>query len=323
VKILTENGRAIGVDYALPDGSRHTAYAEREVILSAGAIASPQLLMLSGVGPAAALQRLGIAVVAPLDAVGRNLQEHVRTQVVVRTRIATFNQESHGVALLGHVLRYATQRRGLLTATASQVNAFVRSSPELTRPDLTVVFRPASGDYRGRRFVRHPFPGVMAMIGLMRPRSRGAITLRSADPHDPPAIVSGHLTQPDDYAPLVRGLRLLRRVFATPPLQSLVAAEVQPGDVVQDDAALRDYVQSNANSLFHAVGTCAMGLDAQAVATPTLKVRGVEGLRVVDASAMPTVPSGNTCAPVLMLAEKAADLILGREAPAADPPAGA
>jgi choline dehydrogenase len=158
----------------------------------------------------------------------------------------------------------------------------------------------------------------MAMIGLMRPASRGAITLRSADPHDSPAIVSGHLTQPDDYAPLLRGLRLLRRVFATPPLQSLVAAEVQPGAAVQDDGALRDYVQSSANSLFHAVGTCAMGLAAHAVTTPVLKVRGVEGLRVVDASVMPAVPSGNTCAPVIMLAEKAADLILGREAPVAD-----
>ena len=138
------------------------------------------------------------------------------------------------------------------------------------------------------------------------------MTLRSADPHDAPAIVSGHLTDPADFVPLMRGVRLLRRVFATAPLQALVAAEMQPGDAVQDDAALQEYVRSNANSLFHAVGTCAMARDARAVTTPELRVRGVDGLRVVDASVMPTIPSGNTCAPVLMVAEKAADLILGR-----------
>jgi choline dehydrogenase len=312
-RILFEGRRAVGVE-VMRVRTRDTVRARREVLLCAGAIASPQLLMLSGVGPGSALQDLGIHVVAPCDAVGRDLQEHVRTQLVVRTRVATFNQEAHGVALLRHVLRYATQRRGLLTATASQVNAFVRSSAEITRPDITIVFRPASGDYRGRRFVSHDFPGVMAMVGLMRPRSRGSVSLRSADPHDPPSIVSGHLVDPDDFVPLLRGVRLLRRVLATAPLQALVAAEVQPGDAVQDDAALQDYVKSNANSLFHAVGTCAMGLDGRTVTTPQLRVRGVEGLRVIDASVMPAIPSGNTCAPVLMVAEKAADLILGRRA---------
>jgi len=237
------------------------------------------------------------------------MQEHVRASVVVRTLVPTLNQEGRGIALLREVLRYAVRRRGLLTATASQVNAFVRSTEDAARPDITVVFRPASGDYVGTRFVPHAFAGVMAMVGVMRPRSRGSVSLASADPHASPTIVTGHLTAPEDADLLLRGLRLLRRVFATAPLRDLVDAEVQPGDAVTDDDALLGYVRASANSLFHATGTCAMGLDARAVVTPMLEVRGVEGLRVVDASVMPNVPSGNTCAPVLMVAEKAADLI--------------
>jgi choline dehydrogenase len=211
-------------------------------------------------------------------------------------------------------VRYAARRSGLLTATASQVNAFVRSTPDAARPDVTVVFRPASGDYVGARFLPHAFPGVMTMVGVMRPRSRGSVSLASPDPAAPPVIVSGHLLDPADTETLLRGLRLVRRVFATPPLCEAVDAEVQPGAAVEHDDALRDYVRATANSLFHATGTCSMGIDAGAVVTPRLEVRGVRGLRVVDASVMPSVPSGNTCAPVMMLAEKAADLVLGQPA---------
>jgi choline dehydrogenase len=182
------------------------------------------------------------------------------------------------------------------------------------RPDLQIVFRPASGDYRDRRFVGHDFPGVMAMAGLLRPRSRGFVELRSADVEAPPGIVTGHLLDDEDTERLVRGLRLLRTVFATSPIALEVAREMQPGPHVVDDDALRAYVRGNANSLFHAVGTCAMGNDAAAVTTPQLCVRGVRALRVVDASVMPLVPSGNTCAPVMMLAEKAADLLTARSA---------
>lgn len=281
------------------------------MILCAGTIASPQLLLLSGVGPARALQSLGIPVIADGANVGRNLQEHVRASVVVRARVPTFNQEGRGRALVRHVLRYGLQRRGLLTATASQVNAFVRSAPDCTRPDITVVFRPASGDYVGARFVAHRFPGAMAMIGVMRPRSRGSLTLASSEPARPPVIRSGHLLDAEDGELLLRGVRFARRVFATSPLRDLVDAEVQPGPAIVDDDALRAYARATADSLLHAVGTCAMGRDASAVVTPTLEVRGASGLRVVDASIMPTVPSGNTCAAVMMVAERAADFILG------------
>ena len=307
-RVVFESRRAIGVEIER-FGRRGVVRARREVVLCAGTIASPQLLMLSGIGPADDLQRLGIPIVADRERVGRDMQEHVRASVVVRTLVPTLNQEGRGIALLREVLRYAVRRRGLLTATASQVNAFVRSTEDAARPDITVVFRPASGDYVGTRFVPHAFAGVMAMVGVMRPRSRGSVSLASADPHASPTIVTGHLTAPEDADLLLRGLRLLRRVFATAPLRDLVDAEVQPGDAVTDDDALLGYVRASANSLFHATGTCAMGLDARAVVTPMLQVRGVEGLRVVDASVMPNVPSGNTCAPVLMVAEKAADLI--------------
>jgi choline dehydrogenase len=309
-RIVVDDGRATGVELR-HGGATRVLRARREVLVCAGTVASPQLLQLSGIGPAGLLRSLGIAVVADRAEVGRNLHEHVRTQVVVRTRVPSFNQESRGLALVRHVAAYALRRRGLLTATASQVNAFVRSSPDVARPDLQVVFRPMSGDYVGRRFASHPFPGVMAMVGLSRPRSRGHVMSRSADPAIAPRIVTGHLADPADADLLLRGLRLVRRVFATPPFRDAVDLEVQPGAGIEDGPALLAYIHANASSLFHAVGTCAMGIQGDAVVTPELRVRGVDRLRVVDASVMPAVPTGNTCAPVMMLAEKAADLIIG------------
>jgi choline dehydrogenase len=191
------------------------------------------------------------------------------------------------------------------------VNGFVRSSPEVDRPDLQIVFRPSSGDYAEGRYIVHDYQGVMAMVGLLRPKSRGHVALRSADPHAAPVIVTGHLTDAADYDPLVRGVELMRRIFATPPLFEQVQDEVRPGKLVTDDASLRSYIRDTADSLYHAVGTCAMGAGAASVTTPELNVRGVAGLRVVDASVMPLVPSGNTTAAVLMIAERASDLILG------------
>ena len=309
-RIVFEAGRAVGVVVGR-GGATETVRARREVIVCAGTIASPQLLLLSGIGDATALRTLGIDVVADVPAVGRNLQEHVRVQVACRTRVPSYNLEARGLRLAGHVIRYGLSRRGLLAVTASQVNGFVRSSPDVDRPDLQLVFRPSSGDYRDGRYVIHDFSGAMAMAGYLRPRSRGQVSLRSADPHAAPAIFAGHLTDARDVGPLVRGVQTLRRVFATAPLRELVDTELRPGADVIDDDALRDYVLDTADSLFHAVGTCAMGADASSVTTPELRVRGVEGLRVVDASVMPLVPSGNTTAAVLMIAERAADLIRG------------
>jgi choline dehydrogenase len=312
-RIVIEDGRATGVEFER-DSKVQTIRARREVLVCGGTIASPQLLMLSGIGDARTLAALGIPVAADRPAVGRNMQEHVRAQLVYRTRIPSLNQEARGLRLAGQVARYAWRKRGLLASTASQVNGFVRSSLDVDRPDLQLVFRPSSGDYREGRFVIHDYPGVMAMVGLLRPRSRGHVTLRAADPHAPPSIVVGHLTDEADYEPLIRGVKLMRRIFAIAPLANDVEDEVRPGKDVGDDAALRSYIRDTADSLYHAVGTCAMGSDPASVTTPELRVRGIDALRVVDASVMPLVPSGNTTAAVLMIAERAADIVLGREA---------
>jgi choline dehydrogenase len=318
-RVVFEGGRAVGIEFDR-EGRTRSIRARREVLLCAGTVASPQLLMLSGVGDARKLSALGIAALVDRPAIGCNLQEHVRAPLLHRTRIPSLNQEAHRSRLVAHVARYLFQKKGLLTTTASQVNGFVRSSPHVERPDVQIVFRPSSGDYRDGRFVFHDYAGVMAMVGLLRPSSRGHVGLRSADPNAAPSIVAGHFTDPADYAPLIRGVELMRRIFATPPLARDVLEEVKPGTPVRGDAALRDYVRDNAESLFHAVGTCAMGVDPTSATSPDLRVRGVDGLRVVDASVMPLIPSGNTAAAVMMIAERAADVLLGR-APLRDPAA--
>ncbi|MEO7760450.1 MAG: GMC family oxidoreductase N-terminal domain-containing protein [Casimicrobiaceae bacterium] len=314
-RIVVDRARATGVEFER-NNAIESINARREVLLCAGTVASPQVLLLSGIGPANDLAKLGIETVRDSGLVGRNLQEHVRAQLVFRTRVPSFNRETRGLRLAGHVANYFLRKQGLLAVSASQVNGFVRSSPEVERPDLQIVFRPSSGDYRDGRFVIHDYQGVMAMAGLLRPKSRGYITLRSADPKASPAIHVGHLTDPQDAIPLIRGVRLLRRVFAMPPMSYAVDEEVRPGTSIDSDAALSSYLHVTAESLFHAVGTCAMGSDASSVTTPELRVRGVDGLRVVDASVMPLIPSGNTTAAVLMIAEHAADMILGRSPPA-------
>ena len=308
-RIVIENGRAVGVELERA-GRVHRVQARREVIVCAGTIASPQLLLLSGIGDAAALTTLGITVVADRPRVGRDMQEHVRAQVAYRMRIASYNRQARGWRLGREVLRYALNKRGVLAVTASEVNGFVRTAQDLPRPDLQLVFRPSSGDYRDGRYIVHDYEGVMAMAGLLHPRSRGHVALKRADAHAAPAIVAGHLADARDVAPLISGLRLLRQIFATEPLANLVVEEVRPGASVGEDAALRDYVHATADSLYHAVGTCAMGTDERAVTTPDLRVRGVGALRVVDASVMPSLPSGNTTAGVLMIAERAADFVL-------------
>jgi choline dehydrogenase len=313
-RIVIESGRAAGVEFDR-DGRRQAFRARREVVLCAGTVASPQILMLSGIGDARTLSALGIPVIADRPAVGRNMQEHVRAPLLYRTRSASLNQEARGARLARHLANYLFHKSGLLTNTASQVNGFVRSSPDVDRPDLQIVFRPSSGDYRDGRFVVHDYPGVMAMASLLRPRSRGQVSVHSADPNAAPVIVAGHFSDMADYVPLIRGVDLMRRIAATPPFAQEVLEEVRPSMQVRGDAELRDYLRDNAESLFHAVGTCAMGLDPASVTSPELRVRGVNDLRVVDASVMPLIPSANTAAAVIMIAERAADMLQGRKLP--------
>lgn len=317
-RITFADRRATAVEFE-HDGHRQQVRARREVLLCGGTVASPQILLQSGIGDARSLAALGISVVADRPAVGRNMQEHVRVQLAYRTRVPSFNREARGLRLLRHVAGYALDKRGLLAVTASQVNGFVRSSTTVDRPDLQLVFRPSSGEYRKGRFVISDYQGVMAMASLLRPRSRGHVALRTADPHVRPRIVAGHLADAADVEPLVHGVQIMRRIFATKPLADDVAAEVRPGENVADDESMRAFVHASADSAYHAVGTCAMGMANASVTAPDLRVRGVDALRVVDASVMPLVPSGNTAAAVLMIAERAAEFILGHGAAARAP----
>jgi choline dehydrogenase-like flavoprotein len=285
------------------------------VLLCAGTVQSPQLLMLSGIGNAAELQRHGIAVRHSLPGVGGNYHDHLAISVLMETR----NTLSYGLSFrtahraLWNLLQYALWREGPLASNLFESTAFVRSTPLSDRPDLQIVFQPAR-----RNRTAFPLPlghgFAISSVGLY-PRSRGRIHLASADPAAAPRVEANFLAEPADLLPLLHGLKLARRLFSSEPFRRFEATEVAPGPAVTDDAGLEDYVRQVAATAHHPVGTCRMGVDAGAVVDPALRVHGVARLRVVDASIFPQVVRGNTNAPVVMVAEKAADLIRGRAAP--------
>ncbi|HYM28018.1 MAG TPA: GMC oxidoreductase, partial [Steroidobacteraceae bacterium] len=278
---------------------------------------SPQLLELSGIGEAALLRRFGIEVVADAPAVGRGLQDHLGVSYFYRAKVRTLNNQlAPWYGKVRAALRYALTRRGPLAMSVNQAGAFVRSRPELARPNLHVYFNPASYSTTtvgSRRRLLNPdsYPGFLMSFNTCRPTSRGSIHIRSPDPFEPPAIAPNSLSTAADVQDVFDGARLLRRIAASAPLAAVIKAEREPGkDVVTDSQVLADF-RARAGSVFHAVGTCAMGPDARsAVVDAQLRVHGVAGLRVCDASVFPNVTSGNTNTPTLMLAEKAADLIL-------------
>ena len=313
-RIAIDNGRATGVEVAAEGGTLRIA-AHREVVLCAGAIQSPQLLMLSGVGDAAALQGLGIEVRQHLPGVGANYHDHLAVAVLMETR----NTQSYGLSLRTlpraalNLLQYTVNRSGPLASNVFESTAFIRSAPGIDRPDIQVAFQPAR-----RNKGTFPLPlghgYALSTVGLY-PHSRGRISLASADARDPPLLDPNLLGDPRDLAPLLRGLRLSRRLFAAPAFAAYRAVEVAPGPDVQSDAALEDYVRRAASTVHHPVGTCRMGPGADCVVDPALRVHGVEGLRVVDASVFPSIVGGNTNAVVIMVAEKAADGMLGQRKP--------
>ena len=313
-RVLIEDGRATGVE-VLADGVRRRILAQRETVLSAGAIQSPQILMLSGVGDADALRRLGLEVKAQLPGVGVHYQDHLAVPLPMETR----NTLSYGLSLrtlpraVANLLQYALTRSGPLASNVFESTAFIRSSPEADRPDLQIVFQPARRN-RGTFPLPLGHGYAISCVGLY-PRSRGRVTLASADPREPPLIDPNLLGEPEDILPLLRGLRLARRLFAAPAFARYRATEVAPGADVASDGELTAYVRRTATTVHHPVSTCRMGRDAGAVVDPELKVRGVAALRVVDASVFPGIVGGNTNAPVVMVAEKAADLMLGRPPP--------
>lgn len=296
-RILVENGRAIGIEY-LQKGSIQEARASRAVILSAGAIGSPQLLLLSGIGPLKQLEALGIPPVADVPGVGENLQDHLSvgesyfcTQPVSLTDIETFS----------NLVKYLILRSGPLTSNIAEAGAFVKSQPDLPECDLQFHFAPVH--YIDHGFAKPGGHGFSLGPMLLTPKSRGRITLRSSDPFDPPAIDPCYLSDPADLPPLVEGVRLARKIADAKPF------DPYRGKAVFDQDDPEAHIRGRAETLYHPVGTCKMGTDPLSVVTPRLEVQGIAGLRVVDASVMPVIVGGNTQAAVMMIAEKAAQMI--------------
>ena len=319
-RVLLEGKRAVGVEYAR-DGQVKTARASREVILSGGAYNSPQLLMLSGIGPAEELRQLGIEPVLDLPGVGKNISEHASFFIAYRTkgRISLL-KHLRWDRLMANLAKWWFLGSGPFAVQATTAHAQVRTRPELERPDIQIYFNPARMDARPWFPLLAPpqEDQINALAVLLHPDSRGWMTLRSADPRDPPRIFLNLFSERSDVDTLIRGLRIARQVFETEPVASLVEEEVSPGRQVQTDAEFEAYLKKACLVSHHPVGTCKMGHDAMAVVDPQLRVRGIEALRVCDASIMPTVPGGNTNAPSIMVGEKAADLIRGRSLPPAD-----
>jgi choline dehydrogenase len=312
-RVILNGRRAEAVEARTAQGTV-VVRAHRDVVLSAGAIQSPQLLMLSGIGDAEHLASHGIEVRHHLPGVGRNLHDHLASPV----HMSTEHPASYGISAramprnLLNVLEYALLRSGPLANNIFESAAFVKTVPGLTQPDVQLVFQPAK-----RPVPSFPFPlghgFAISPVGLY-PRSRGRLTLASADPFAAPLIDPNLLSVPEDVEALVRGIRLVRRIFASPAFARYKARETAPGASAQSDADLIAYIRAEAYTVHHPVSTCRMGKDEQAVVDPQLRVIGIEGLRVADASVFPAIIGGNTNAAVVMIAEKAADMILGRPA---------
>ena len=313
-RITLDGKRATGVTYR-QHGVTHTVRARREVIVCGGALNSPQLLMLSGIGPAAHLAERGIAVAHDLPGVGQSMQDHFQSRIVLKCRFPiTVNDimmSKFKMAMTG--LDYLIRRKGPLTIAAAQAGLFARTRPELATPDVqfaTVIFsadRPAEG--------LHKFSGFSVVVYQLRPESRGELKLKSADPNDAPAMHPNYLATETDRRTIVDGLKLGRRILATPDMQHFITGEYIPGDDVRTDDDYLAYARQYGGTVFHPTSTCKMGADPMAVVDTELRVHGMGGLRVVDASIMPAVVSGNTNAATIMIAEKAADMI--RRAPVA------
>lgn len=307
-KLLLEDKRAVGVAYTL-GGVAKEARAKREVIVSAGAVKSPHILELSGIGNPEILATAGIPVLHALPGVGENYRDHYAPRMNWRVKLpVTLNERSRGLALAKEVVKYYTQRRGILTFTAGIAYGFVRTRPELEEPDVQFHFAHASyGNAQTR--VLDTEPGMTLTVYQCRPESKGSIHTRSADPHASPAIRANYLADPYDQRVLVDGMKIGRRIINNRVLDRYRAYEMNPGDRVQSDDEWLQFARENGQTTYHVIGTCKMGPDPMAVVDDRLRVHGIEGLRVVDASIMPTVPSGNTNAAVIMIAEKGADMI--------------
>ncbi len=302
-RMLFEGRRVTGVEY-LRDGKAQQARAQRGVILCGGTVNSPQLLMLSGLGPAAQLQSLGIPVVMDLPGVGQNLQDHLIVALACRCTQAVGLE---GAETLSNSMKYIFLRKGPLTSNVAEAGGFIRTRRELPAADLQIVFGPLY--YLNHGLTRPKGYGLSIGPTLIRPESRGTIRLRSSNPLEPPAIQPNYLSIEADLQVLIEGIKLARRISRAKAFRAFCGQEACPGPQVKSDEAIAEYIRQSCETLYHPVGTCKMGKDALSVVNARLQVHGLDGLRVVDASIMPSIVGGNTNAPTIMIAEKAADLI--------------
>ncbi|MCO6056159.1 GMC family oxidoreductase N-terminal domain-containing protein [Pseudomonas sp. MOB-449] len=308
-RLLLEQGRAVGVA-GIWEGQQQEFRARREVILCAGAVGSPMLLQRSGIGPRALLERLGVGVRHELAGVGGNLQDHLQLRLIFKVSgVLTLNQLAGSLwGKLGMGLRYLASRSGPLAMAPSQLGAFVRSGPEQDRANLEYHVQPLSLERFGEPL--HPFPAFTASVCNLRPQSRGRVDIRSVDPRAAPLIQPNYLSHAEDLRVAADAIRLTRRIAAAPALARYRPEEYLPGPALQTDEELQQAAGHIGTTIFHPVGTCRMGRGREAVVDAELKVHGIPGLRIADASVMPEIVSGNTCSPTLMIAEKAASLIL-------------
>ena len=307
--LLIEGKRCVGVRYTA-NGQQHEARANREVIVSAGSINSPQLLELSGIGRPEILQNAGIEVRHALKGVGENLRDHYAPRMkwtVPSGRGTTYNETARGLGLVWQALRYGLTRKGLLGLPAAPIRAYVRTRAGLDAPDASIAWIPFLAD---PNFKLAKQSGVTAIMGILRSESTGSIHVSSKTPDKPPAIRFNFLSAQLDRDVTLAAMRMTRRIMTAPAMRGIATSEISPGVNIQADDELLDWVSKNAETTYHPIGTCKMGSDPMAVVDDQLRVHGMEGLRVADASIMPTLTSGNTNAPSIMIGEKASRMVL-------------
>ena len=308
--LILEVKRAVGIRFRRGDQTV-VARARHEVVLSAGALGSPHLLMLSGIGAGDDLRQHGIEVVANSPGVGRNLQDHLQARPVFKTTGSTINSETrHPLQYVGIAMQYALKRSGPMAMAASLGTAFLKTRPELATPDIQFHIQPFSADKPGDG--THPFSAFTASVLQLRPESTGHLALKSSSPDDHIVIHPNYLATKTDCDTIVAGIKVARAVSAAEPVASMITEEFSPGPGVaeDDDEAILDWARNTSTTIYHPTGTCKMGRDPMAVVDERLRVHGIDGLRVADASIMPVITSGNTNAPAIMIGEKASDMIL-------------
>lgn len=308
MRLLVEGKRCTGVVFR-QGGDERTVKATREVIVSSGTIQSPHLLQVSGIGPAAHLKSIGVEVKHDLPGVGGNLSDHYATRISYRIKNAvSINEMSRGLRLVGEVGKWLTTGRGALTFGVSSAQVFCRSREGVASPDIQLLFSPASYD-EAKFGELERAPGATVAVSVARPDSRGSIMAKSNDPFERPAIRPNYLSAQSDIAVAIAGMKHARRIFASPAFADYTVAETLPGPTTQTENELTDFIKRTGTTIYHPVGTCKMGEDPMAVVDSRLRVRGVSGLRVIDASIMPAVTTGNTNAPTIMIAEKGSAMI--------------